>query len=82
MPPPSPSMMFSCGRMCLLDNRRDRKERSILWGGQVSFKAEKGRAFCKGLECVERRVEKSIRKEDSRGDSEKVKNKGEGGGNP
>lgn len=75
MPPPSPNMMFSCGRICLLDNRRDKKERSILREGQVSFKAEKGRAFCKELECVARRLEKSIRKEDSRGDSEKVKNK-------
>lgn len=81
MPPPSPNMMFSCGRMCLLDNRRDKKERSILRGDQVSFKAEEGRAFCKELECVERKVEKSIRKEDSRGDSGKVKNKG-GGGSP
>lgn len=48
-------------------------------GDQVSFRAEREDIMPRAREHVERKVEKSIR-EGSRGDSDRVNNQGEGGG--
>ena len=53
---------------------------SILRGDEVSFKAEGQSILHKAREYVERRLEERVRKENSREDSERVKNQGEGGG--
>lgn len=62
-------MMFSWWRMSLFHNRRDKKS-SILRGDQVSFKAEGRESILQRARACAKKGRESIRKDDSRGDSE------------